>query len=408
MEDSTHEQRAPPPRTVLPRDVARIAADISHWITDRIRQGNGFGFRLGHLADSCYEEAVYQGYDPLLCDAYTRLALGRGLMPDPVKALGWHLQAFERALMPDPEKLTELQARIRARADFESGVNYLFGIGTPRNLHAACALLRAAATRHIQAATYFAEVASMLISFGEVEAAPRDISVSHLADISFITNLQSADVHFPSGAFDTFVQASHGSFGRVLIGTHVRSGFKIAVKFSYSVEADEATTAKMFARESAINMKIRKCIEDAARSDEFLHDHVALCVGVGWVDDLRHFDRRLPPCAAFMLAMEPLNDTLSARCDSAYHLSTEDAIRAVLGCANALAFLSHHGIVVSCSEHCGPVSILIQLTKCACSTEMSNLTMSCSGQTTLQCYAISAWDASSKQRPATLIRWEEH
>ena len=168
----------------------------------------------------------------------------------------------------------------------------------------------------------------------------------------FTTRLRLSQVSFPGGIGDAFGRAKGGAFAKVVIGT--LAGNPVAVK----ILLESGTAREHFQSEADVLLALRSQV-DAVRQlgargvslglDEVGAHHVAYAYGTGEEPDLAAKDSRLTRGRAFLLAMEPLAQTLG---DYFFRRDAPSSPVAELLCAAfeiacALAFLARCNIVVS-------------------------------------------------------------
>ena len=176
----------------------------------------------------------------------------------------------------------------------------------------------------------------------------------------FNLGLRLADVTFPGGIAALpvlFFKAPGGAFGKVLIGSFAGSGIPAAVKLLLGAGGDLDTNRAAFLQEANNLLKLRGDVDvvrelEARGSILTLEDsgalHVAYVYGAGEEQDLAAINPSLPPGPAFLLAVEPLSETLTQRMRRSPdgRLPLPDALHAAYEIALGLAFLAKHGIVV--------------------------------------------------------------
>lgn len=164
----------------------------------------------------------------------------------------------------------------------------------------------------------------------------------------FTTRLRLDQVSFPGGVGDAFVRAKGGAFGKVVLGD--LAGEPVAVK----ILSESGTARVHFQSEADVLLCLRTHV-DAVRQlgargvslglDEAGGRHVAYALGTGEEPDLAALDRRLPPGRAFLIAVEPLAQTLE---ESVLLRGAPlgELLRVAHEIACALAFLARCNIVV--------------------------------------------------------------
>lgn len=154
---------------------------------------------------------------------------------------------------------------------------------------------------------------------------------------------------FSRGLLATYAGSSGGAFGKVLVGRRTKGGIPMAVK----VMLAKGTSRQDFQAEGEMLLHIRGKV-DAVRelyargvaltlADRGAH-HVAYVYGTGEEADLSSVDAGLPAEPAFLLAVEPLERTLTEGLRPDAEIAA--LLRAAHEIALALAFLAQHGTVV--------------------------------------------------------------
>lgn len=167
----------------------------------------------------------------------------------------------------------------------------------------------------------------------------------------FTTSLRLSQVTFPGGIGDAFARVKGGAFAKVVIGIH--AGNEVAVK----ILLESGTARKHFQSEVDVLLSLRAQV-DAVRQlgargislglDEIGAHNVAYAYGTGEEADLAAQDSRLPRGRAFLLALEPLAQTLD---EYFFRRGGPRAPLAQILCAAfeiscALAFLARCNVVV--------------------------------------------------------------
>jgi len=207
---------------------------------------------------------------------------------------------------------------------------------------------------------------------------------------AFILRLRLSQVDFPGGPSALpalFLRAQGGAFGKVIIGTMARTGTPIAIKVLLG-RSDRADDREAFLRETENLLRLRNAADAVRLLDERGHPqeladagagHVAYAYGTGEEADLAAVDPALPSGPAFLIAVEPLAETLTERLRRASGglLPLREALRAAREIALGLAFLAKHGVVVS--KGCASLSPSSSPHPPRDSTRTSSPTTSCSG-----------------------------
>ena len=177
---------------------------------------------------------------------------------------------------------------------------------------------------------------------------------------AFILRLRLSQLDFPGGPSALpalFLRAPGGAFGKVVIGRMARTGTLAAVKLLLG-RGDRAEARESFLRETENLLRLRTAADAVRLLDERGHpleladagaSHVAYAYGTGEEADLSALDPALPPGPAFLIAVEPLAETLTERLRRAPGglLPLRETLRAAREIALGLAFLAKHGVVVS-------------------------------------------------------------
>lgn len=174
-------------------------------------------------------------------------------------------------------------------------------------------------------------------------------------DDAFVLRLRLEQLSFPGGFAALpalYIRAPGGAFGKVLIGSMARTGTPAAVKVLLDTDRDA------FLRESENLLRLRAAADAVRVKEEHgvpleLADmgagHVAYVYGTGEEQDLAVVNSALPHGPAFLIAVEPLAETLTERMRRVPRglLPLSEALRAGHEIALGLAFLAKHGVVVS-------------------------------------------------------------
>lgn len=177
---------------------------------------------------------------------------------------------------------------------------------------------------------------------------------------AFILRLRLSQLAFPGGPAALpalFLRAPGGAFGKVIIGTIARTGTPSAVKVLLGRGGRE-DDREAFLREAENLLRLRNAADAVRLLEERGHPleladegagHVAYAYGTGEEPDLSALDPALPPGPAFLIAVEPLAETLTERLRRAPGglLPLQEALRAAHEIALGLAFRAKHGVVVS-------------------------------------------------------------
>lgn len=185
---------------------------------------------------------------------------------------------------------------------------------------------------------------------GSVVAAP-PMALATREPPPFTTRLRLAEVSFPGGIGDAFGRAKGGAFAKVAIGA--LAGDPVAIK----ILLETGTARGNFQSEADLLLSLRSQV-DLVRQlrvrgvplglDEIGAHHVAYALGTGEEPDLAALDRRLPHGRAFILAIEPLAQTVEEMLKrvGTPRLPLAELLRVAHETACALAFLARCNIVV--------------------------------------------------------------
>ena len=175
----------------------------------------------------------------------------------------------------------------------------------------------------------------------------------------FLLRLRLSLLAFPGGPAALpvlFFKAPGGAFGKVIVCAIARSGTPVAVKVLLA-GPDSGTDRDGFLRESE-NLLLLRNQSDIVRTknecgntitlEETGALHVAYAYGTGEEEDLSAVDAALPRGPAFLIAVEPLAETLTQRMRRAPGglLPIVEVLRAAHEIALGLAFIGKHNVVV--------------------------------------------------------------
>ena len=360
--------------------VASDAAQGAAWFRRAAESGNAAGqFLLGQCYDAgegveksaaqavaWFRQAADQGYVEAELNLGICYDTGDGVEKDAALAVVWFQRAAEHG---DPT------------AQFNIGVCHDTGHGgvVKDAEQAAAWFLRAAEGGHVLAEF---NVGAKCYNDGHIEESLKwlgraagheyvlarivlnharfrawEIAMGDAAQTSFGT-VSLEDVVFEGGLMHAYTTAPRGSFGSVVVGQHSRSGLRMAIKILCSASLDS------FARESQLYRMIMKHVNDATRRAAVDNvgfadaagapprlsawQHVNTTYALGWEANLRRLHPDLPAVGAFLLAMEPLSETLLDRMAKAPQrlIPIAEVVRILHECAVGLAFLATNGIVV--------------------------------------------------------------
>ena len=209
----------------------------------------------------------------------------------------------------------------------------------------------------------------------------RDSDDNFLFNRPFSLDYRLREVECVEGIGTAWMKASSGEFGRVLVGRI--GGMNISIKVLrrrelFLVEAEML----LFLRgkiDSVLELQSRgisPSISDIGARN------ITYAYGTGYEADLSAVSLSLPAEEAYTIAMRPLKSTLT----DAYlsHNSVKPSIKRLLLIAHdialALAFLSHHGIVVRCESSMillGFITLPLMLSYLSCSTPILSQAISC-------------------------------
>lgn len=177
----------------------------------------------------------------------------------------------------------------------------------------------------------------------------------------FLLSLRFAHVVFPGGGppdSALWIRSPGGAAARVLVGSMARSRTPVALKVLLaSNPGGISTDREAFIVEAEMLNHLRSEADIVRTRDECgvplsIDDrgalHIAYAYGAGEEEELTAVNASLPPGPAFLLAVEPLKETLTARiCRApAGRLAIADVLRTLHGIALGLAFLGKHRVVV--------------------------------------------------------------
>ena len=178
----------------------------------------------------------------------------------------------------------------------------------------------------------------------------------------FTTLLRLSHVAFPGGLAALpalYNRAQGGAFGKVIIGTFSHSGTPVAIKVLLGAAAagHQGTDRSEFMRESENLLRIRQDVDNVHTKaayggvlspEDTGARHIVYCYGTGEERDLSAIHPALPPGPAFLIAIEPLEETLAQRMEHypGGRLPIAAIIRAAHEIALGLAFIAKNGVVV--------------------------------------------------------------
>ena len=169
---------------------------------------------------------------------------------------------------------------------------------------------------------------------------------------SIILRLRLSHVEFPRDLPALFNCAQGGQFGKVLEGGVLqKSQIPVAVKVIF---VTERTEREQFLIELEALLQLARYIDASRNLEEDGMQlspeqagalHVAYMYGAGEEENLSRVDPGLHNGPAFLIAVEPLTQTLAQRLRHGPPLLLVDVLRIARDIASGLAFMSKHGVV---------------------------------------------------------------
>ena len=187
-------------------------------------------------------------------------------------------------------------------------------------------------------------------------AAPylHDAELHDPAAIPFSQDLRLARFRFPGGLAASYHSAAGGAFGKVMVGEldgDPGDGTPVAIKVlrydgmprEEALEERDLLLRLRLAVDSARTLKAANArLLPAERGAQ----HVAYMYGVGHEPSLQALDPSLPPVGAFLIALEPLEETLTSFIKRSPPPHIDVLIRIARDIALALAFSEQQRVVV--------------------------------------------------------------
>ena len=184
-----------------------------------------------------------------------------------------------------------------------------------------------------------------------------DVTITS-SNLPFSLSYSLSQFNFPEGLFAAYDTAPRGTSGRVVVCRRKEDGATAAVKI-ITPNPDMPDARGAFYDEARMLLHIRNKVdfvrELEARSGGWklltIADqgarHVAYAFGTGLLENLEELSvLGIPGKTAFVIVSEPLSQTLSSFVCS-LERPVEELMRVAYEISLALAFMAHHGVVVS-------------------------------------------------------------